>query len=348
MSVDIRFLKTRGVDSGKYKELFTLPPADRPAPLKRLVDTIAARIRDGREANLREYRGYWAVDLAYEAPFNQTTPTLVQQFWAMNSTERKFTPEEMNLELARWGLKEEDVFLRVDDGQLTKWVPNPPVFFKIIIPVVKAYVTMRLATIYNERDRSPLFPFTPLKQTDRNRVVCDIITDLVDTIANWYGYPSYLRQAILQMLKYGVMLAFPREEWHCEKQVIDGGEEVQKEGLRYILPHPTRMGYDLHHPLPTINSDSGCEFAYHWNIVRAGDVLDNRMYWNRKAITYGKNWMEQPLAGNYFNEVFPCQLRFPDVGVLGGGVPGRREDKAAYCSTRYKTNGGRSEASTAT
>lgn len=334
MSVDIRELKKRKVSSGDYKAIFTLPPSERPAPVRKLIDTISARIKDGREANLRDYRAYWAVDLAYEAPFNQTTQTMVQQFWNVNGEGKQYTPEELNATLKSWGLKEEDLFLKIEDAKTgtIKWVPNPPVFFKIIIPIVKAYVTMRLATIYNERDRSPLLPFNPAKQTDSNRVICDIVTDIVDTISQWYGYPAYLRQAILQTLKYGIMLAFPREEWHCEKQVIDGSVEVQKEGLRYIMPHPTRMSYDLHYPAPSFNTDTGCEYAFHWNVVRAGDVLDNRMYWNRKAITIGQNWLDHPLAGNYFTEVFPCQMQYPvvDTGTM------KREDKAAYYSTNTR------------
>lgn len=323
MSVDMDELRKRGISSGQFKKIFTadsLPPR-----VEKLVRTIQQRIHDGRQSNLREYRTYWAIDLAHEAPFAQTTPTIVQALMSRN-----LKADDLLKELETLGLSERELFLDIDVGNgVTKKLVNPPVFFRILLPIVRAYNTIRTARIYNERDTSPLFKFSPAKQTDANRVKCEIITDIVDTTSQWYGYQEYLKQAIQQMLRYGIVLGFPKEEWHYEMQVVDGEEAVQKEGLRYVLPHPTRMGWDLHHPLPTINTDTGVEYAFHWDVVRYGDILDNRKYWNRKAISFGTNWMDQPLYRNYFNEVFPCQLKFPAVNDPNV----RREDKAAYYGT---------------
>ena len=322
MAVDLAELEQRGVSSGAYKELFT---ADRKSPkVQKLIDTIQQRIHDGRERNLQDYRLYWAIDLAHETPFAQTTPTLVQ-----NLLSKDLTAKQVLDELKSWGLSEKELFLNVDAGNgKFKQVLNPPVFYQIFIPIVRAYHAAKTARIYNDRDTSPLFKYHPAKNTDANRVKCQIITDMVDTTSQWYGHTEYLKQAIQQMLKYGVTVAFPKEEWHVEEQVIGGTLKVQKEGLRYNMPHPTRMGFDLHHPAPTINTDTGVEYAYHWEVMRYGDILDNRMYWNRKAITFGTNWMDQPLYRNYFSEVFPCRLKFPVN--LDNGMS--REDKAAYYS----------------
>ena len=324
MSVDLKELAARGVSSGKYKELFTAPKKDR--RIQKLIDTIAQRIQSGREQNLSDYRTYWAIDLAHEIPFAQTTPTLVQNLLAKNLTAAGVLEQ-----LTAWGLSEKELFLNVEqaDGTTKKYL-NPPIFFQILIPIVRAYHTAKTARIYNERDTSPLFKFHPAKNTDANRVKCEIVTDIVDTTSQWYGNTEYLKQAIQQMLKYGIMLAFPKEEWHVEEQIIGGQVVVQKEGLRYNMPHPTRMGFDLHHPLPTINTDTGCEFAYHWDVIRYGDILDNRMFWNRDAVSFGTNWMDKPVYRNYFNEVFPCRLKFP-AAALDSTM--KREDRAAYYST---------------
>ena len=324
--VDIAFLNKKGVSSGAYRKIFAQPSKD--VRVRRLINTIASRIKDGRTANLREFRTYWAIDLAHETPFAQTTPTLVQ-----NLLSRKLTAEQTEKELASWGLSEKDLFLRVDIPNGFKLILNPPVFYQIMIPIVRAYHTARTSMIYNERDRSPLFPFVPIKQTDRNRVLCDIWTDISDTVSTWYGYPAYLKQAIQQMLKYGVCLAFPMEEWHCDRQVIDGKTVVQKEGLRYDMPHPTRMRWDLFHPLPTINTDTGCEFAFHWSLARYGDILDNRMYWNRKAILHSsQDWFNPQVSSNFFKEVYPCNMRLPVVGG-SDATQLRREQKASFYST---------------
>jgi hypothetical protein len=319
---DLSELKQRGVSSGNYKLLFTAEKKD--PRVQKLIDTIQQRIRSGVENNLNDYRTYWAIDLAYEIPFSQTTPTMVQNLLSKN-----LTAQQVLDQLATWGISERDLFLDVDMGKgVTKKVINPPIFFQIMIPLVRAYHTAKTARIYNERDTSPLFKYLPAKNTDANRVKCEILTDIVDTTSRWYGHTEYLKQAVQQMLKYGIVIAFPKEEWHVEEQVIGGVAKVQKEGLRYNMPHPTRMGYDLHHPAPTINTDTGCEYAYHWDVVRYGDVLDNRMFWNRKNITFGSNWLDKPMYANYFHEVYPCQLKFPSFQ----DATMKREDRAAFYS----------------
>lgn len=319
---DLAELKARGVSSGAYKAIFTAET--KPRRIQKLVDTISQRIHDSTEVNLSEYRTYWAIDLAHQTPFAQTTPTLVQ-----NLLSRHLSAEDTLRHLESWGLSERELFIEVEVEGGVKKVLNPPIFFQILLPIVRAYHTAKLAKIYNERDTSPLFKYRPSKNTDADRVKCEIVTDICDTTSQWYGYPEYLKQAIGQMLKYGIVLAFPMEEWHYEEQVIGGRVVVQREGLRYNMPHPTRMAFDLNHPTPTFNTDTGCEYALHWDLKRYGDILDNRMYWNRNAITYGTNWMDRPIYRNYFNEVYPCRLKFPVVGD-----PNRqREDKAAFYNT---------------
>lgn len=322
--VDIKYLAKKGVSSAEYKRIFADPNKD--DRVRRLVSTISERIKTGRECNLREYRNYWAIDMAHETPFAQTTPTLVQSLLAKN-----LTLEQTSKQLASWGLSEKDLFTRVDVPNGYKLILNPPVFYQIMVPVVRAYHTARASMIYNERDRSPLFPFVPLKQTDRNRVLCDIWTDIVDTISTWYGYPVYLKQAIQQMLKYGVCLSFPIEEWDCEKQIISGKPLVMKEGIRYTMPHPTRMGWDLYHPLPTINTDTGVEYAYHWSVLRYGDVMDNKLYWNRKEIPHAStDWFDPTVSSNFFQEVYPCTMKLPCLTTANPSGMLKREEKAAF------------------
>jgi hypothetical protein len=324
--VDIGTLKKHGVSSGAYKAIWSKPPAEYSPKQQRLRNLISGEIRDGFEMCLRDHRAYHAVDLAYEVPFSQTTPTLVN-----NVLSKKLDYNGTVGALKAWGLSEDELFLNVqsDTGQMVK-VVNPPVFFQIYIPIVKAYVNAVLGQIYNERNISPLLNFQPLKNTDRNKVLCGIETDIIDTISTNYGYPAVLRQAIQQMLKYGVMLAFPREEWHIERQLIeeDGKEKVTtvKEGLRYTHPHPTRFAADIEFPWTGFNTDTGPRWALYWHILSYGSILDNRMYWNRKHIFAGTNWFQSPLAGNYFNEVFPCQMKFlyPEYGPLS------REDRMAW------------------
>lgn len=324
--IDLKELSSRGCSSGDYKAIFT---ADKlPRPVQKLIGTMSQRIQAGREANLEDYQTYWAIDIAHEVNHRQITPTLVQSL-----LDKNLSAEETIKQFEALGLSEKDLVLTVDKGNGVEYkYVNVPVFFQILIPIVVSYHKARTARLYNERDKSPLLKYPPAKQTNENRVLCEIITDMVDTVSQWYGYPEYLKQAIHQTLKYGVMLSFAKEEWHHEAQIIDGKARIQKEGLRYDMPHPSRMGYDLYHSAATINTDTGCEYAYHWDVVRYGDVLDNRKYWNRDSITFGTNWMDKPLYRNYFAEVFPCQLKFPAMV----DPTSSRQDKAAYYSTTHR------------
>ncbi len=290
------------------------------------MDLISGRIRDGYTNCLRDHRPYHAIDIAYEAPFAQTTPTLVH-----NIISRNLSYDQTVEALKAYGLSESELILDIPmgDGQVAKMI-NAPVFYQIYIPIVKAYVTAVLADIFNERNTVPLLPYKPLKNTEQNRIRCEIITDIGQEMATWYGYAAVYRQAIQQMLKYGTMLAFPREEWHVEKQVEerDGKPKVYtvKEGIRYTHPHPSRTYFDLEYPLTSFNTNTGCKFGGHWHILSYGSILDNRMYWNRKNIFAGTNWFQSPLAGNYFSEVFPCQMKWPERW----GGPMTREDKLAW------------------
>lgn len=340
--LDMDLLKSRGVSSGDFKKIFTLDAAEmakvNPRAAK-LVQRISDRVKEGRENNLREHHVYAAIDFAYRVPFNQTTATLVQNILAQN-----MKPDDILASLKKWGLEEKTLFLDVPHpnvpGQTVKML-NPPVFYQILIPIVKAYTTIRAAKLFNDRNESPLLPFSPLKPTERNRVVCEVITDLVETISTWYGYSEVMKDAITHALKYGVMLAFTREEWHYVEHETatgikdasgrdKGKSKTEKEGLRYIIPHPTRMYYDPQYPLTSINTDTGTEYMGHWSVMRWGDILDNRKYYNRSKVVVGQNWFDEGYVGNYFSEVYPCQLKFPVSTVTAS----TREGKMALY-TRY-------------
>jgi hypothetical protein len=331
MPANIKRLKACGVSSADWKQKFTLKPADRKAKfprLDKLVELMADRFREGIRNNLSEWRAYYAIDLAYNSPFAQTTPTLLGHIMGQN-----LSNEQTVKALQDFGLTEKNLFMEIENpkklGQVLK-VLNPPVFFEVVVPLVKAYGTIRDSKMFNDRNNSPLFPYNPVHRTSADRVRCAIITDMVNLMAGQYGYASVLRQGIHQQNKYGVMLAFPREEWHCEEQEdADGNVYTVREGIRYIMPHPSRMAADLTYPWTSFNSDSGCEWGLHWHVTTYGQIFDNRMYWNRNAIFCGNNWFQHPGAERYFSEVFPCTMNFPKA--QGGTFT--REDKAAWYST---------------
>lgn len=324
--VDIKYLRSRGISSGDYRKIFSADPEAYPSGIKRLVRLLRDRSNEGYWLNMRNWRMFAAIDLACDEAFRQTTPTMVRHILSRNLNAQATVDC-----IKEWGLSEQDLLVdkdvTVNGVTTTQRVVNTPVFYKVLLPLVMAYLIGREARLFNERVGTFL-EFKPRKKLTEDRVACEVWTDLAKTQAQQLGYHHVLQQAIHQMLKYGVCLAFPQEQWYCEKQIIDGQQEVIREGIRYVLPHPTRMFYDLSYPLPSLNTNSGCEYAAHWSVRRYGDILDNRDYWNRRKIFCGTNFFNAPMVGDYFSNFFPCTLQFPDR--LCSVTTVTREDKAAF------------------
>lgn len=316
-------------DDTALKAIFTLPEDKQSVRVRELRNLIRDRIQSGREKNLRDHRIWFAIDLAYEVPYAQTTPTLVQH--VLGSLDRTCTYEQALKAGKEWNLDLANFFCDVKgaDGK-TRKVPFVPSFFKILIPAVKSYVTIRQAKLFTDRNQIPLFKYEALKNTEKNRVRCEIITDIVAAMTANYGYASVLRDAIFKTLLYGVMLQFPEEIWHIEEQEgADGKNQTIKEGLRYHQPHPSRFFYDLTHSLSSFNSDSGCEYAGYWSVRRFGSIRDNPLYYNKEAISYGRNWFDNGVAGRYFQTIYPCSMKLP---VAEPSREADREQRALFYS----------------
>lgn len=314
-------------DSESLKSVFNKPSADYAEGPKRLINLLRNRTQEGRLGNLRDYRIYAAIDMAYDVSLDQTTPTLLR-----NLVNKHVSYDETMKAVQSWGLTNCNLFCdrQLPNGKVEK-ILNPPTFFHVLVPLVKSYVTIRLAKLFNDRNNTPLFKFEPLKDTAPNRVACEVITDITQAMTAQFGYASDLKGAILKMLLYSVCIQFPKEAWYHEAQENAKGEMVTvREGLRYVQPHPTRLFWDQMHGPNTFNTDSGCTYAGYWAIQRFSDLYDDKLLWNRDTVGIGKNWFENSLAGTYFTEVYPCVLRFPTVqGVLEND----RETTAYYSAT---------------
>jgi hypothetical protein len=336
LPVSPKILKAHGCDPKLWKELFTAPSDKKLPAIKKLETLIQGRIQDGQLKCILEYRTWAAVDLAYDVPFAQTTPTFVNSL-----INRRLNAEQILAELERWGLKEDELFLNgTVKGQPAK-ILNVPTFYRIFIPLVKAYVTIRWAKLFNDRNKNPLLKYEPVQPNAEHRILTEMLTYIVGVITADFGYSTVLRDAIFQTLMYSVCLAFPREVWKREKQTEENeaGDEVeviQKEGIRYELPHPSRMFWDQSYPIQSFNTDTGCEFAGYWKVVKYGDILDNPVYWNRRSVGYmGNSWNNiNPWAPNFLKEFFQCTMEWPAPPIAGEGTS--RESLQAFYTTTQR------------
>jgi hypothetical protein len=324
-------LERAGVTPEKLKAIFTAETLT--SNPKQLLEQISSRVKDGVQRTMREARLWWAIDRAYDVPFRQTAHTMVEGLLAKNIDDR-----EVQRIAKDWGLTHMLVPMTDPKGNICCWPGtrdpkmrlNLPTFTQIFVPLVQAYSKIRWAKLFSDIDQSPLYKYEPLKLTNKNRLKCEIITDRVDTMTTQMGYRMAERDSIFQMLQYGICLNFPMEKWYTEEQLDDKGDpEIVKEGIRWAIPHPSKMFFDLAHRTSTINSDTGCEYAGYWDIMRWRDVRLNKAYFNTDKVSYGPSDF---VTGywNPYNDLYPCQMAFPTVASPVSGDLDRQKQLGVY------------------
>lgn len=310
-----------------------------PDGIRKLRNLVRDRIQEGRDFNLSDFKYWWAMDVAYDAPFRQVTPTVMASFLETLTTQ-DYSSEEVLRKAEQWGLTKFIRTIKTEDKERKEL--DIPVMFKVVLPLTRSYLNIRWSKLYNDRDLHPLLSFEPIKYTELNRIRCEILTDRVEYMSHQFGYRSTLRQWIFNALHYGISIMFPIEDWYMENELyIDGDGLVQKklfkEGLRYNIPHPSRVFYDQAHRIGTINSDSGCEYAGYWRVARYRDVLYSGKYWNTERVSIYRHDL---IRNNriFFNTVYPCQMEFPTDNALattGAGMMDR-ESGVAYYTTSHE------------
>ena len=322
-----KVIEKYGLTPSALKKYFTAKTAD--PNIVKLKQLIADRIREGRMRALSEYRLWAAVDQAYDTPLAQTTPTILR-----NIMENCDSAESVLESLRGWGFSDDKLFSTTElpDGG-KKHELNVPMFYNVLVPLVKSYVTIRLAKIFNDRNLTPLLEYPPAEFTAENRLLCTILTRVVETISTNFDYSSTLQQFIMNALMYSVSIKFPIEPWYKVKHENDDGiTETEMEGIRYAIPHVTRTYYDMTYPLNTLNTGLGCEFAGYWTILKWGEVAMDTSLWNRANVPHGTNWLDpSQIWYNYFKEVYPCRLEFPVA-------ESRRKTDREAMSFRYSQN----------
>lgn len=318
----------------KYFDADKLAGSSSEDKTKKLVNNISSTIREGIHRNRQDYRLYKAMDWAYDSPFYQVSYTQLRGLIDGKADDKKVM-EAVN----SWGLThllpavmENGKECCNADGSKKRAV-NIPVFFNIFVPIVMAYIGIRWAKLFNDRNLNPLFKYEPVQWTKENRVRCEVITQVIQKMSTWFDYKADTKQTILQTLIYGFCINFPREAWFVEKQEDEkGDDQIIREGLRFNIPHPTRTYYDLYHRLSSLNSNSGCEYAGYWELCRYGNIFDSDLYWNKDKITFGSmhSWFDLGKS-DFLEQVFPCNMSFPNR-TGGFGSLDREGEAANYYS----------------
>ena len=358
--IDLQEIRKAGGTPEKLRAKFELPKESRSKGINHFVDLNISRIQEGVERNLSLSRTYYAVDQAFDAPQRQASQTLLEGI-----AEKNFSNEQLKNMIDGWGMKHllSDAYdsdgnlMKGTDGMPIKGV-SAPIFYKVLVPLVAAYVKIRWAKLFNERNLFPLYKYQPAQLTRTNRLRSEIITNRIQRMTQEMGYAATERQSILSMLLYSFCINFPQEPYYQEQQAreVDDGKGgkvtknfIVKEGVRFVTPHPSRVYYDMAHPLTTINTDTGVEYAGYWNIMRYGEIASqDKVFWNLDSI--GINPSKSKFANQNktqlaYEMMYPCVAKFP-WDSNGGMSSNSREgeafrysrsewDKAVHVSTHF-------------
>jgi len=338
--VDLKILEVHGCSAGKWKTLFEnfyetpnsntvtglnpgnmyAAPTDQQGRLQRLVSRIKTRITSGRDYNIAHFRNWYALDLIWDEPFRQVNPQLI-----MEMADKHPTGSDAQLEAFKMlGLHSTNWLIETEEKDSKTGKPvkklNIPSFFQLSIPLVRSYITTRRAAIVNERNEKVFYDFEPVVNTTEGRIKCHALSARANAVAQQYDHLGALNQSTFSMLLYGWCLAFTREEWHTTKQTRTnsaGLEEdyIVSEGLRYYHPHPSRCYWDMSYPVGSLNTNTGSKWAGYWGVIRYGEILNNKSFFNTGKVTLGDvGWWQQPSTAAFFNTIYQsCAMAIPII-----------------------------------
>lgn len=338
--VDLDILKKYGTDNAAIKALFT---AEAGSPLydhkKRAENRICARLYDGWTYSLQNSHLFAASDLAWDA-----APIVRENIPLLLYAQKKIKIERAAEELEKLNCAAH--FVRKNSDGTIKEIDLPRLY-ETSVNLVRSYITRRLAP--QSTKYSGLFPF--MKYEPRTTDIVgklrgDATSQRVEIMTDQYNYRHLQTQIIRDMMLYGKCVLFPACAWDREVQwqkaqrssafTTNTGEfeveaKVIREGVDFVRPHPSRVFWDYIHPLSSINTNTGCNYAGFWDLRKFGDINNNTDYFNREKVrisTKGRDfYTTYPL---YFDTQFNAQrIRFSTIADLRAEDPASGNDVMA-------------------
>lgn len=334
--VDPSILKEYGSDHEAIRDVFTCEDPGSPIyPYKRQFQKrINARIINGWTFSLQNSHLYSASDLAWDA-----APITRENIPLLLYAQKKIKIERCAEELESLGCSQE--FVRRGDNNQIKEI-NLPRLFETPVNILRSYITRRIAPQSSKyTGLFPFFKYEPRATDLVGKLRGDALSQRTEIMADQFNYRHTQTQIIRDMMLYGHSVLFPACAWEREMQwryVPTGiGDEmklvtkVEREGVDFIRPHPSRVFWDLMHPVSTINSNTGCDYIGHWGLRKYKEILENPAFFNRQKIrmsTNGRDFYQQYRL--YFDSQFNAQrIRFMSLSDLKARDPVAGNDTQA-------------------
>lgn len=265
------------------------------AARKRWETRISDRISQGRELTMRHYRMFMAADLAYDnSPL--TPEKFAHMLYANGDLQMDFTELYAEVKQASGEQIAEEMFIRDKKNPHNIIGLNTPKLTDFTINLVRPYVRRAVAAQVNRYEN--MFPFLKYESRSQGlvgRLRADILSEKAEIMTDQFGYRHNIGQEIRGMFLHSHSPTFVENSWAVHRQIhrrkdesrpsgYRGKEVIEKEGVKFKKVHPTRVFYDAHHPLSSLNSDTGCRYAGYWDIVQYRDIALNSKFFNTDSI----------------------------------------------------------------
>jgi hypothetical protein len=309
MPLNYALLESRNTCEKRMQEIFTAAPEKLPATAteeekkekqldwemrKKIEDILASRLHDAILQNLKTAHLHAAVDLAWDSS-TITRRTIPLVMYAQKRIDADKCINELD------DLKCKDQYVK--QGRDGKKTIDLPKFTEVNINLVRSIITRRTAAQSARfTNLYPFFKYESRGTSEADKLKGDILSQRIDIMADQFGYRAAQIELIRDMLLYPHVVAFPTCKWEREVEWYDANEDkavefkandkseprsrVKREGVPITIPHPSRVFYDMAHPITSINSDSGCEWFGFWDVIRYSQILESGDFFNRQDITY--------------------------------------------------------------
>lgn len=365
--IDLDILRHHGVTNEELRACLTADPntttkgkeeeellKHRVKVRRRLERMFESRTSEAVAFSLRNYHLYSAVDMAWDStPINKATVPLVlyaqkrisaQQCLRSLTKDARLDNKEIERKYARRSRTNEQM------------VVKSPRLSEVNVNLIRSLVSRRAAAQSNRFSNLwPFFKYEPRGTSPAAKLRSELVSQRMDVMADQLGYRDLQSQIIRDLFLYSRAVIFPNGAWQRDVKwekgpTGDAGDPqavVEREGVPWTLPHPSRTFYDINHPMRTLNTDSGCTYCGYWDVVRYGDLLSDPMIFNKSCISYSVrigNWLKE--HGAYFNQywndiISPTDVRYANLTTVNERVSNvglynaEMEDSSCFLTDYY-------------
>lgn len=309
---------------------------------KKLERKIVSRVEDGMISQLKHWRIYAAVDLAWDTSIiSKTTMALAMYAQGKIDLQRAVT--------ALSSCKDGETYIKTDSktGKVTG--VDVPLFLETNFNLIRSVISRRHAAQKNKYNN--LWPYYKYESRSTGlvgKLRADVLSQRVDMMVDQFDYRHHDAQVLRDAMLYGHSVDFPRCSWEVEKQLErksfdadpkDTKPVITKEGVGWFNPHPTRVFWDNAYSLASINTDTGCNYIGFWDVVRFSEIDDNRYYFNKKTISFNnRSWGAGGIFMNYadyFNQ-YNYTLTSPSTIDQNPALGNDRTANVGFYSGNYR------------